>query len=69
MRDYYESDYSDDPIFYDDDEFSFSDIPDSDWNLCGNCHNYLNGHCLLDKHEVEPDESCSYNLKKEKKND
>lgn len=53
-------------LYYDDEELSFSSVPIEDWNLCENCSNYLNGKCLLDMHEVDPDEPCTYNLKKEK---
>lgn len=68
MRDYYEDDYSDDPVLYDEEDFSFSDIPANAWSLCGNCSNYLPcGLCALDKHEVDWDDGCTYNLKKEKK--
>ena len=69
LGDYYE----DDPVIYGndrednyDEEPSFSDVPEDDWNLCENCDNYLPcGRCLLDMREVDGDEPCSFNEKKE----
>lgn len=67
---YYGDDFLDDELVIYDGEFTFSDIPESDWSLCGNCHNYRPcGVCGLDFHEVKPDVRCTYNLKKEKKNE
>lgn len=60
----YEEEENDD-LYYEDEELSFSDISSDDWNLCCNCSNYLRGKCLLDMHEVDSDESCTYNLKQE----
>lgn len=62
-----EDNYSDDPIFYE--ELPFSDVPTENWDLCENCNNYRPcGCCALDMHKVNPDESCSYNMKRGRKN-
>ena len=50
-------------------EFPFLTGEDEGWELCGNCHNYICGRCLLDNHEVDYEDGCTYNLKKEEKDE
>lgn len=71
MKDYYEGYDYDEPQgnIYDDEEFPFSAGERSGWDLCGNCHNYKYGVCMLDGHEVYFDDGCTYNLKKGLKED
>ena len=56
------------PVYdHDDEEFPFLKGEKEGWELCGNCHNYICGRCLLDDHEVDYDDGCTYNPKKELK--